>query len=109
MSGLTNCSDGKANEDTLKKNLAAAIPLLEKAKVVGLIEPINSYSVPGYFLNSFELGKYRLNLKRRFMQETLNLASYKETKYLGHLKINRGQIDMRHHSQLEIFHGVKEL
>ena len=74
MSGLTNCSDGKANEDTLKKNLAAAIPLLEKAKVVGLIEPINSYSVPNYFLSSFELGKYCLNLKRRLMEENLNSA-----------------------------------
>ena len=70
MSGTTNCSDGEANEDTLKKNLAAAIPLLERAKVVGLIEPINSYSVPDYFLNSFELGKYRLKFKRRLMQET---------------------------------------
>ena len=58
MSGLSNCTDGIANEETLRKNLAVAIPLLEEAKVVGLIEPINSYSVPEYFLNSFELGKY---------------------------------------------------
>ena len=58
MSGLSNCTDGLANEDTLRKNLAVAIPLLEEAKVVGLIEPINPYSVPEYFLNSFELGKY---------------------------------------------------
>lgn len=57
MSGVKNCSDGIANEDTIMKNLAAAIPLLEEANVVGLIEPINSYSVPDYFLNSFELGK----------------------------------------------------
>ena len=57
MSGLSNSTDGIANEDTLRKNLAVAVPLLEEAKVVGLIEPINGYSVPAYFLNSFELGK----------------------------------------------------
>ena len=58
MSGLSNSTDGLANEDTLRKNLAIAIPLLEEAKVVGLIEPINPYSVPAYFLNTFELGKH---------------------------------------------------
>ena len=31
---------------TFKSNLEAALPLLEAAKVVGLIEPINPYSVP---------------------------------------------------------------
>ena len=31
---------------TFKSNLEAALPLLEAAKVVGLIEPINPYSMP---------------------------------------------------------------
>ena len=57
MSGVRNHQDCPANEEVLRKNLANAIPLLEEANVIGLIEPINSYSVPDYFLNSFDLGK----------------------------------------------------
>ena len=30
--------------------------MLEKAGIVGLIEPINPYWVPNYFLNDFDLG-----------------------------------------------------
>ena len=37
-------------------NLRRAIPLLEAAGVVGLIEPINPWSVPGYNMDSFEDG-----------------------------------------------------
>ncbi len=50
---------GKAegSEATLRKNLKSAVPLLEEFGVIGLIEPINSYSVPGYFLNDFDLGE----------------------------------------------------
>ena len=39
---------------TFKSNLEAALPLLEAAKVVGLIEPINPYSVPNYNMDSYE-------------------------------------------------------
>jgi hydroxypyruvate isomerase len=56
MSGLQDNSN--ASEDVLINNLANAIPLLVEADIVGLIEPINSYSVPNYFLNTFELGEY---------------------------------------------------
>ena len=58
MSGLQDKSN--ASEDVLINNLANAIPLLMEADIVGLIEPINSYSVPNYFLNTFELGEYYL-------------------------------------------------
>ena len=37
-------------------NLQRAIPLLEQAGVVGLIEPINPWSVPGYNMDSFTAG-----------------------------------------------------
>jgi len=39
---------------TFKSNLEAALPLLKAAKVVGLIEPINPYSVPNYNMDSYE-------------------------------------------------------
>ena len=37
-----------------KSNLEAALPLLKEAKVVGLIEPINPYSVPNYNMDNYE-------------------------------------------------------
>ena len=54
MSGIQN--DYMGSEMVLKENLSKAIPLLKEAEVVGLLEPINIYSIPNYFLNSFELG-----------------------------------------------------
>ena len=45
----------KASAQVLKDNLKKAVPLLEKAGIVGLIEPINPYWVPNYFLNDFDL------------------------------------------------------
>ena len=36
----------QASEEVLMKNLTKALPLLEKAGIVGLIEPINPYWVP---------------------------------------------------------------
>lgn len=60
MSGLQDSCN--ASEDVLINNLAKAIPLLMEADIIGLIEPINSYSLPNYFLNSFELGKYTKKL-----------------------------------------------
>ena len=57
MSGVQdNC---RGREEVMKENLGKAIPLLMESDIVGLIEPINSYSVPKYFLNSFELGKIK--------------------------------------------------
>ena len=41
----------------MKSNLTIAIPILEKAGVVGLIEPINPYWVPHYFLNDFDIAQ----------------------------------------------------
>ena len=38
------------------ENLRRAIPLLEEAGVVGLIEPINPWSVPGYNMDTFQAG-----------------------------------------------------
>ncbi len=45
-----------ANDDAYKSNLLYAVNLFEKEQIVGLIEPINPFSVPNYFLNSFEKG-----------------------------------------------------
>lgn len=41
---------------TLESNLRSILPELETRGIVGLIEPINNQTVPGYILNSYDLG-----------------------------------------------------
>lgn len=38
------------------RNLKFAAEHLESTGIVGVIEPINNYSVPGYYLNSYDKG-----------------------------------------------------
>ncbi|KAA0189824.1 hypothetical protein HAZT_HAZT003279 [Hyalella azteca] len=57
LSGRDLSSQGvtKAEQEkTLIKNLQESLPALQQANVIALIEPINSFSKPGYFLNNFE-------------------------------------------------------
>ncbi|XP_039276500.1 putative hydroxypyruvate isomerase [Nilaparvata lugens] len=42
------------NEEVCLKNLTLASKLLASENIVGLIEPINQWSVPNYFLNNYE-------------------------------------------------------
>lgn len=44
----------EANHETYVKNLAYAAQIFETKGIIGLIEPINKYSVPDYYLNSYE-------------------------------------------------------
>lgn len=48
------------NDDTYLKNLSYAAQKFEKEGIVGLIEPINSISVPNYYMNSFQKGNHSL-------------------------------------------------
>lgn len=41
----------------LEKNLRLVAPELEKRGIVGLIEPINNQTVPGYIMNNYDLGR----------------------------------------------------
>lgn len=49
--------ENQGSEATLLKNMQAAVPILEQNNIVGLLEPINGYSVPQYFLNNYETGE----------------------------------------------------
>jgi hydroxypyruvate isomerase len=40
---------------TLETNLRSVVPELEKRGMVGLLEPINNQTVPGYILNDYDL------------------------------------------------------
>merc|ERR1712059_45036 len=74
-----------------QKNLETALPLLEEAGVVGLLEPINPWSLPDYNLDSF--------------QDAVQIVEA-----INHPKI-RLQLDLLHLQQLEgnISRRVKEL
>ncbi|XP_055588233.1 putative hydroxypyruvate isomerase [Uranotaenia lowii] len=42
------------HDSTYISNLKAAARILEKNNILGVIEPINKYAVPGYYLSSYE-------------------------------------------------------
>jgi len=44
----------EVNHQAYEKNLAYAAQIFETKGITGLIEPINKYSAPGYYLNSYE-------------------------------------------------------
>lgn len=41
------------------RNLQFAAEQLESTGIIGVIEPINNYSLPGYYLSSYEKGVTR--------------------------------------------------
>ncbi|KAF2878976.1 hypothetical protein ILUMI_27186 [Ignelater luminosus] len=43
-----------AHDQVYESNLRYAAKVLEKENIIGLIEPINNYSVPHYYLNSYQ-------------------------------------------------------
>lgn len=53
MAGIVD-QPTEANHETYEKNLKYAAQLFEAKGIIGLIEPINKYSAPGYYLNSYE-------------------------------------------------------
>lgn len=55
MSGKTENNERTQQQyETYESNLRFAETRLKHEGIIGLIEPINNYSVPQYFLNSFE-------------------------------------------------------
>lgn len=60
MSGIVD-QQTEANHETYEKNLTYAARFFEAKDITGLIEPINKYSAPGYYLNSYERAVEVLN------------------------------------------------
>lgn len=44
------------NDEVFEKNLLYAIEKFKAANIIGVIEPINNFTVPHYYMNSFEKG-----------------------------------------------------
>jgi len=55
---------------TMRSNLMVAVPLLKEAGVIGLIEPINPWSLPQYNMDSFPLA---VDLVKEFSSPWLRL------------------------------------
>lgn len=55
MSGKVE-SPSQRNDATYESNLRFAVEKFQAEDIITLIEPINSITVPNYYLNSFEKG-----------------------------------------------------
>ena len=61
MSG-TVAKETPQHSEVYLENLKAAAEILEQNDIIGVIEPINNYSVPKYFLNNYTKGTCRKNI-----------------------------------------------
>lgn len=48
----------KANDEVYERNLRYAVKKFEAHDIIGLIEPINPYDLPNYYMDTAEKGKY---------------------------------------------------
>lgn len=55
MSGTVE-TETQEHMKTFTRNLKFAAEMLKTKNIIGVIEPINKYSLPNYFLNSYEKG-----------------------------------------------------
>ncbi|XP_001654840.2 putative hydroxypyruvate isomerase [Aedes aegypti] len=61
MAGKINGPPTAQHDATYLNNLKTAAAILEKNNLLGVIEPINQYSVPGYYLSCYEKAITTLN------------------------------------------------
>lgn len=73
MAGKLQGKPTEANDKCYLENLKYAAKLLEKEKMVALIEPINEYSVPNYYMNSYKKGKMQFHLHKFININSLQL------------------------------------
>lgn len=83
MAGLVS-SPSKDNDEVFEKNLRLAASVFEKEKIIGVIEPINGYSVPNYYMNDFNKA---LNVIKKINSPNLKLQLD-----LFHLQFLRGNL-----------------
>lgn len=84
MSGKLEHAPSKEYHETFISNLKYAASHLEREGVIGVIEPINPYSVPGYFLNNYS---YAIDALKNVGSENLKLMLD-----LFHLQMIQGNI-----------------
>jgi len=117
----------EANQEAYDKNLRYATRIFEAENITGLIEPINKYSVPAYYLNSYEQAIDVLNrINSPNLKLQLDIFHLQQIKgdltnniknllpYVGHIQLAQvpkrnepntpGEIDYNY-----IFHLLEEL
>lgn len=88
------------NDRVYEENLIEAELLLKKENIVGVIEPINQISIPGYYLNDFrkalevvkKINSPNIKLLAdlfhlKMMKEELSSAITEAMPYIGHVQI----------------------
>ncbi|KAK0163350.1 hypothetical protein PV327_007041 [Microctonus hyperodae] len=106
MSGIVE-SPLPINHEVYESNLRFAVQRFQTENILGLIEPINSYSVPNYYMNSFNRGldvvKKINNPHLKLMFDIFHLQHIvgnitniikENISYLGHVQI--AQVPDRH-------------
>ncbi|KAL1518009.1 hypothetical protein ABEB36_001697 [Hypothenemus hampei] len=84
MSGTELGEVTEAHHKTYVENLKYAATLLEKEGILGVIEPINKYSIPKYYMNSYERAIEVL--------KEVNSSSLKLQLDIFHLQLIKGNI-----------------
>lgn len=84
MSGKLDQPPTKEHQETFLSNLKYAASHLESESVVGVIEPINHYSVPGYFLHDFNFAVNAI--------KSVGSSNIKLMVDLFHLQMIRGNV-----------------
>ncbi|XP_018569183.1 putative hydroxypyruvate isomerase isoform X2 [Anoplophora glabripennis] len=84
MAGKVEGNVTTAHDSVYENNLRYAVELLEKENILALIEPINKYSIPHYYMNSFE--------KALSVIEKINSPNLKLMLDVFHLQLIRGNI-----------------
>lgn len=84
MSGKLEHAPTKAHHEAFIENLKYAVQHLEVEGITAVIEPINHYSVPGYFLSDF---KYAIDTIKLIASNNLKLMVD-----LFHLQMIQGNI-----------------
>jgi len=100
MSGKLEQAPTKEHHETFLSNLKYAASFLEQEDITGVIEPINHYSVPGYFLHDYKYAidaiksvgssniKLMLDLFHMQMIQGNIVNSMKELQpFIGHVQI----------------------
>lgn len=59
MAGKVEGNITKEHDSTYENNLRYAVELLEKENILGVIEPINKYSIPYYYMNCYDKGRIK--------------------------------------------------
>jgi len=100
MSGQLDHAPSKEHHETFVSNLKYAAGFLEREDILGVIEPINHYSVPGYFLKNYSYAveaiksvgsnniKLMMDLFHMQMIQGNIINTLKEMKpFIGHVQI----------------------